>query len=157
MKADNYNRGFSLIELIVYLSLSIVLFNVATISFAVIERQKIICCAKELQNNLRYCQKNAVDEKKNYQIKIKNGEKFYVIKCSGGKDNIDNLMRNIKQINLPIGVKLNSNFPSDEITYKKTGTIQNGGTITIYGKKYLVNVVINVSTGRARLEQIQKK
>ena len=151
------NNGFSFIEIIIYLFLSLMLSNIASISLSVIERQKMICCAKELQNNLRYCQKNSMDEKRSYEIKINDENNFYEIKCSGGEDNIGSSMGVISKVNLPVGIKLNSNFSSGEIIYKKTGTIQNGGTIKIYGNKYAIKIVINVSTGRARLEQIQKK
>ena len=146
-------NGFSLVELTVYLSLSIILFHMFLFSSNLIERQRIIYCVKEIKNDLRYCQKNAMDEKKNYEISMPLSKNFYEIRNLTGIGT-----KVIEKKYFPVGIKCEvNNFPSGLITYGPAGTIKNGGTIKICGKKYSIEIKTNVSTGRAKIEQLQQK
>ena len=146
-------NGFSLTEMIIYLSLSVILFYLSLFSVDLIERRKLIYCVREIKNGLRYCQKNAMDENKNYEINITTNNNLYEIRKSTGLGT-----EVIKEKYLPAGIKCEANnFPSKSIIYGSAGTIQNGGTIKIGGKKYFIEIKTNVSTGRVKIEQLQKK
>ncbi len=146
-------NGFSLTEMIIYLALSVILFHISLFSMDLIERQKIIYCVREIKNDLRYCQKNAMDENKSYEINITTNKNFYEIRKSTGLGT-----KFIEKKYFPSGIKCEANnFPSRSIIYSSAGTIQNGGTIKIGGKKYSIEIKTNVSAGRVKIEQLQKK
>ena len=145
-------NGFSLTEMIIYLALTVILCHFSFFTFDLIERHKIIYCAKEIKNDLRYCQKNAMDEKKNYEINITTNKNFYEVRKSTGFGT-----EVIKKKYFPAGIECETNnFPSRSIIYGSAGTIQNGGTIKIGGEKYFIEIKTNVSTGRAKIEKLQK-
>ena len=146
-------NGFSLTEMIIYLALSVILFYLSLFSVDLIERRKLIYCVREIKNDLKYCQKNAMDENKNYEINITTNNNLYEIRKSTGLGT-----EVIKEKYLPAGIKCEANnFPSRSIIYNSAGTIQNAGTIKIGGKKYFIEIKTNVSTGRVKIEQLQKK
>ena len=145
-------NGFSLTETIIYLSLTVILFHLSLFSTDLIERQKIICCVRKIKNDLRYCQKNAMDENKGYEINMPLNQNFYEIKKSTGLGT-----KVVEKKYFSAGIKCEANnFPSESITYGSPGTIKNGGTIKISGKKYSIEIKANVSTGRVKIEQLQK-
>lgn len=146
-------NGFSLVEMMVYLSLTVILCNVSFFSIDLIERQKIIYFVKEIKNDLKYCQKNAMDEKKNYEINMPLNKNFYEIRNLTGAGT-----KIIEKKYFPSGIKCEANnFPSKAIVYSSSGTIKKGGTIKIGGKKYSIEIRTNISTGRAKIEQLQEK
>ncbi|MBQ9491910.1 MAG: hypothetical protein IJU86_03965 [Firmicutes bacterium] len=146
-------NGFSLTEMIIYLSLSVILFYLSLFSVDLIERRKLIYCVREIKNDLKYCQKNAMDENKNYEINITTNNNLYEIRKSTGLGT-----EVIKEKYLPAGIKCEANnFQSKSIIYGSAGTIQNAGTIKIGGKKYFIEIKTNVSAGQVKIEQLQRK
>ena len=145
-------NGFTLIELIITLVISLIMFNMVTFSFVCVERFRIIQSANVLRTNLRYCQKNAMDEKRKYDISIDVNNNLYYIRRAD--DN--SLLRKISQISLPPGIKIQTNAVDNSIAYTSQGTSGSACTIILKGKNYYLKMTINVGCGRVKIGSLQK-
>lgn len=145
-------NGFTLIEMTIALALSVIMFNIVAISFVSVERFRIIQCAQVLRTNLRYCQKNAIEEKRKYDIVIDTYNSLYYIRR--GDDS--GLLRKISQINLAKGITIQTNSSDNSISYTPQGTSGDACTITFRGKYYFLEMTVNVGCGRVKLGNLKK-
>lgn len=145
-------NGFTLIEFVISFGIAIIILGVSAVSFVSAERQKIIQSANVLQKNLRYCQKNAMDEKRKYDLLIDKTRNLYYIR------RIDDygLLRKISQVNLPSGINISTNAKGNSIAYTLQGTSSNACTIILRGRKYFLEMTVNVGSGRIKINQLQK-
>ena len=120
-------NGFTLIEMIIVLGLCSIMFGCASLSLVAIERCKLKQTLNKLCTEIRYCQRNAIEEKRKHEISFDKTNNKYFIKRSDDTG----LLVKISEIELPNGIKFAAT-PSS-IGYTKNGTIEEGGTIALSG------------------------
>lgn len=142
------NNGFTLVELVISFSITVIMFGIVTVSFIPIERYRLIQSAYILRTDLRYCQKNAIEEKRRYGISIDvNNNLYYILRADD-----EGLLRKISQVKLEHAIQTNTN----SIAFTPQGTVNGAGTITLRGKFYYLEITINVGCGRVKIGQIKK-
>ena len=150
------NNGFALLEIVLAMSISVVVLSVGILSITSLERLKLYYSAHVLQTNLRYCQKNAMDEHRKYALTFGHDQFFYYYISRA--DDLG-LLRKISQVVLPnnIAVKIKTNAKDNAIAYTTRGTVSTPGTITLSGNNYFVEIKVNVGSGRVKIYPLSKK
>ncbi len=145
-------KGFTLIELIISLAISVIILSLGSISFNAVERHRIVQSANILRSNLRYCQKNAVDEKRKYVLTFDSNKNSYYVRRADDSG----LLRKVSQINLPLGINIFTNAKENSVAYTLRGTTGSACTINLRGQKYFLKMTVNVGCGRVKINPIQK-
>lgn len=146
------NKGFTLIELVVSFSITVIMLGIVTVSFISLERHSLIKSAYILRTNLRYCQKNAMEEKRKYEISLNVIENLYYIKRADDSG----LLRTISQVKLMPGVKFQTNATDKSIDFTPQGTTGDACTITLSTNHYYLDMTINVGCGRVYIDKMGK-
>ena len=143
----NKKNGFTMLELIIASSISSIVICLAAFSLTSIERYKLKQAAITLQTNIRYCQRNAVEEKKAFRISF-DTDGYYIPRTDDKGDLKSDYVK------LPNGIKFDPT-PSG-INYTINGTVNQGCTVVLSGKIYSLDITLNPGCGRVEIKQIKK-
>lgn len=143
-------KGYTLIELIVVLAILGIMSAVILPKFHLIERYELKSQAQKLAEDIRYTQKLAMSENRNYYFQANKKENSYNVRSGNIKD------ENIKKIYLPKNIKF-SKESKIEIKYTSKGTPATGGTINLTSNNYKIEITIRPSSGRVTVYNFKKK
>lgn len=146
--ARNWYRGdeggWTLVEMVLTLALIGLLALLSIPAFAQlgerVERQLFL---DRFVAEVRLAQREAIGHEEEVAVEVdKTGRAFRVVR--GGKV--------IRQEMIPHRYRLRSNYPENRLLFRRTGQVR-GGRFQLYeGKKRVGEVIIQVASGRTRLE-----
>ena len=150
------NKGFSLVELIIVLSISLIMMSVASFIPDNNEKRELNKVALQIQNDLRLAQRLAIFTGKNYRVTFDTNNDLYMIRMQD--DSVFGGYKTIKTVNIQDNIDLfyaNING-STSVTYTPLGSTGNACTITLMSKSYMLQLTINVGSGRIDIKEFVK-
>jgi Tfp pilus assembly protein FimT len=164
------SSGFSLIEIILAMSIAIIFFGSIKLNFNILERYKIYFLAHKIQNDLRYAQSQALDQNLKHEIYFDINNNFYEIKSISQEQDLESnssLIKKIyyldKSLKLYKLINLDNNLQEISknnfmISYNPNGSLSSGScSIIIYSKHYKINLTILLNTGRVKIKELTQK
>jgi type II secretory pathway pseudopilin PulG len=150
-KIKKSRKGFSIIEILIYIAIGVVLITSVTPCISMFNRIKLNMAASELAHNIRTAQIMAINEQKDYTIQIlqtykEDGQVVYLLFHD---------IRNVKEkFYLPKGIEVKEGVFFDgkaNITYHSNGNTGIATTIRLSNGKAIVEITINPCVGRAKI------
>lgn len=144
----NYKQqGYTLIEILIVLTLLSIIISIGTPSIKVIgrfeEKQEI----KNLKRDILYARNNAILEGSIYQFEINHKKNFY---------SISNKNKTIKKIELAYWDILSGNNFTSVIRFSPSGSPNKAGTFTLKNEKgYTIELRISPVTGKLNVHEIK--
>jgi prepilin-type N-terminal cleavage/methylation domain-containing protein len=145
------NEGFTLIELIIVLSIILIVAAIVIPSFHITERYALKASAMELKSDIIYTRTRAVKDSKRCWIKIfKDSNLYYITSDAFGPHH--------KVVKLREGIEIEEAVFSTTDTIKFTikGTTGSGGRICLRSKNFRVKITVVPATGRVMIYSIEK-
>ena len=143
-------RGVTLVELIVVLAV----FSILAAGVAVIpaEKRQLTAAARQVQDDIRLCQRIAMSENRRVRILFKEPENVYFLeKIENGS------YERIKREDLSHYIEsLHTNASGKDIEFTPRGTTGDACTITLKTKNYAAVLTVNVGSGRVKIFEITK-
>lgn len=120
-------RGFTLIEIIIVVSVILVVFTISFFGFKTIQPTlQLSGAARDLITDIRYVQQITLTEQLNYCVKLFPSEKKYqVLKCDGSKIVFEKILPSQITDFRILG------FTNDTIEYNPYGAVKESGTIIL--------------------------
>lgn len=144
-------NGFTVIELIIVVSLLSFLSCIVIPSFHLAERAALKQAALELKTNIRYTQKRAIQDNKRYWLRFYDSQNLYTISSNvfGSP---------LKKIQLSPAIQMKEIVFSTpkEIKFTEKGTTGSGGHLFLKTKNFKVKITVRPGTGRVRIFDIQR-
>ncbi|WP_058485245.1 prepilin-type N-terminal cleavage/methylation domain-containing protein [Defluviitalea phaphyphila] len=147
MKREN---GFTVIELLVVLTIVAIVGCIVAPSFDILEKISLKNAANELKMNIIHTQHQAIKNNKRYFIKFLNENNVYTI-SHGLLDSID------KKIQLHSDIKMGQmafTYPK-QIIFTPKGTVASSGHIWLETEKFKVKITVAVGTGKVNIYPIE--
>jgi type II secretory pathway pseudopilin PulG len=148
------SKGFTLIEVIVVIFISFVMLNIFTLTLTGTDKRLINKSALSLQADLRLIQRLSVVKGKSYKIAFNIPANRYLLK----EEDLGNgaeAYKTYKTVNIPSPVAVIwTNAKLNEIHYTSNGISSDPCTILLKCNKYLVELTVNVSSGRIDIKKI---
>lgn len=140
-------KGFSLIELIIVISILSILLIIPMFKGNSILSYKERIELKEFKNDINYARNKAIIESKLYRVKINCEENSYTIYKSGSS------VESVKKKELTEGIKINyTNIRNDEIEFSHSGAPLEAGTIFLENKQEQgIEITITPATGKVNI------
>lgn len=138
-------EGFTLIEVILMISLFSIIFMAISFNFKNIKSIKQNSEINTLINDLELYRNKALIEKTNIEFRVYNDKKSY----SFTEYRIELLKRQLES-----DYEITYNMPSPYIVFRSTGAVSTGGTLTLRNKKSYVKIIIQPVTGNIRIEKM---
>jgi prepilin-type N-terminal cleavage/methylation domain-containing protein len=158
-KVLNSNKGFTLLEVMVVFSITLIMFNVLALTITNNEKRHLNRAALQIQRDLRLAQRLAIINGAEYQVNFNVLQNLYTIRV---RDNeVFGGFRPIKTVNIENNINLyqviiGNNLSS--VSYTPLGTAASGGgTITLKSQNYLVRLTINIGSGRVAIQDIENR
>lgn len=135
--------GFHLLEVIWTLFVMSLLLGIGwPIGIKMIKQTEQEMFLQVLSSNIRYAQLEAISKEMETLVYIDEKNRF--IRVIQGR-------KVLKQMPIPEGYQLKSNFPHDKVVFRETGQAI-GGTINLYHSGEVVGkVIISVASGQPRV------
>jgi competence protein ComGD len=147
--ADHNEKGYTMIELLMVLSILVVMTGVVVINMVPMkDSREIKQFIQLLTSDLHYAQQYALTEQIKVQIKFNNASKQYTLETDSRNKG------KIKTIQFPEGVYFEELTSSLELEYGVNGTIQKGGTMLLRTKKETYKIVFLLGKGRFYIEKL---
>ncbi|MDR1150088.1 MAG: hypothetical protein LBJ93_00460 [Clostridiales bacterium] len=151
IKSKKIYNGFSVIEVLISLSI-ILLFNlIVNNNFRFYERSELIRNAIALKNNLRKIQFDSVEKNLKHDVFLYNDK--YEIRSY----NYDKNILKTEEVYLRKNITLDTNAKNKITGYTQYGTGFNSCTLTLNSKNFELNMTILPATGRVLIKNINKK
>ena len=150
-------KGFTLVEVVIVLAITVIVSGVAAVSLGSLEKKRISAACDELVGDLRYAQRMAVLQGREYSVQfdtLNNGYELYYTKNSG-----TNVLEKVldKQVSFDNGVTLLSvNASGRLVSYTPMGTTGDACTIVLQTDGYSASITVNVGSGRVLIKEIVK-
>jgi prepilin-type N-terminal cleavage/methylation domain-containing protein len=143
--------GFTLIELIIVLSIILIIAAIVVPSLHITERYALKAAAMELKSDILYTKTKAVKDSKRYWMKIYKDSNLYFITS-------DAFGPHHKVVYLNEGIEIEEAVFSTDNTIKFTikGTTGSGGRICLRSKHFRVKITVVPATGRVKIYSIEK-
>ncbi|NMB27323.1 MAG: prepilin-type N-terminal cleavage/methylation domain-containing protein [Tissierellia bacterium] len=141
------NRGFTLIELIMIISVLLIILCIPALKGNIIlnyrERQEL----KELKNDINYARNKAIVESTKYIVDMRPYSNSYVIYKQEG------IRKIVKRKELTDGIKINkTNIKGNEIIFTYSGAPEVAGTIELENRKgRKIEITITPATGKVNI------
>jgi prepilin-type N-terminal cleavage/methylation domain-containing protein len=134
-----FKRGFSLIEILIAISVIIIVFLISIIALKSFQPVlQLSGATRNLINDIRYAQQITITEQIKYCVKLFSTEKKYqVIKCESEEIVFE------KTLPSEIANFTNSGFADNKIEYNPYGAVKESGTITLennQGKTKIIEI-----------------
>lgn len=138
------NRGFTLVELLVVLSIIALIMSIATINKSqLVLRYRFNTVLREMVNDLRYAQSKAIIDGKSYRIEFTSNKRYTV------REEASPVYKTIKEVILPPEIEVHYNRSNRLCLFNTDGTESyGGGTVTLYSKGLKKEITIVPITGR---------
>lgn len=149
----NCQKGATLIELIIMLSLAAVIAGVASLSLMSVEKRKLQNAALELQSALRHAQRLSMAENVSYQVSFNLANRSCkIINVSVRPE------KTIHTVTLDPSVTIYSADMSGGryVTFTPKGTTSSAGTIKLRTTNYSLNMTVNIGAGKVTVKDIEK-
>lgn len=145
-------HGFTLIELIVVLTIMSIVLGIGALKFKVVDSFKANSEIQTMINDVNFAKMKALSTGRAYQLVLNNYS--YTIKPKGEESKDDIIYRKLNYLEIGFNEKNFSNL----ITYTASGSISNAGTIYIKRKDDLdidqvYKLVSTVAGGHTRIEK----
>ncbi len=140
-------KGFTLVELIIVLSIITIISFITLPKVNIVERYKLKSTAYAVAEDLKYTQKLAINENITHHFKTTND--LYFIR----KDGVS--IGSTKKVYIPNDIKFENT--SKDISYTSKGTPVLGGAITLSSRNYKIQITVIPATGRITVYEILKK
>lgn len=140
-KRQPAEAGFSFLELTLVIAL-LSLFFLTTLPVvpAVLEQQKTKNFIEELAGDLYIASNEARTRQVEAMIDLFPSQSFYLLRVDG---------KQVKKVNTPKGMLLDSNYPNHRILFYSDGQVSRGGTIKVKDHRGKVTeIIVQVSSGR---------
>ncbi|MCL2016064.1 MAG: type II secretion system GspH family protein [Defluviitaleaceae bacterium] len=144
----NYQKGFTLIELVVVLGILATLSGTILFTANGLQRRNIENAAIALQADLRHAQRMAVIEGRRWHVLLNTVDNSYSV----GPVNDRN---SHYIVHLPNGLELSHTGGADLI-FQPRGSFGQGRTINLHGSNFFGGVAVVGATGRSRLLEIER-
>ncbi|NLM12259.1 MAG: prepilin-type N-terminal cleavage/methylation domain-containing protein [Epulopiscium sp.] len=148
MKKEN---GFTLIELIIVVSMISLMSCIIVPSFHLLERVALKQAAQELKMNIQYTQKRAIQDNKRHWLRFYDSQNLYIISSNV----FDSPLKKI-QLSPDIKMKEIVFSTSKEIKFTEKGTTGSGGHLYLQSKNFKVKLTVMPGTGRVKIFEIQR-
>ena len=151
----NLRRGFTLIELVLVLTITTAVLSMGISSFVSVEKQYLKKAAEDLRSDLRTMQRLSMAEGKSYTLRfLVNADTTtnqYEISYFDMGEKI------LKIVTLPKGVTLlDTNAREYKISYTRRGTISGGGcSVILRNENYNVALTLTPASGRVSIKEIR--
>jgi len=145
-----HKRGVTLFELIVVLAV----FSIVAASVTVIpaEKRQLAAAARQIQDDIRFCQRVAMSENRRARIIFKETENAYILEKWE-----TNGFERINRADLSHYIEsLYTNASGKNIEFTPRGTTGGACTITLKTRHYAVDLTVNVGSGRVKIFEIIK-
>lgn len=143
--------GFSLIELVIVVSIISCLTCIVIPSFHMFERAALKQAALELKMNIQYTQKRAIQDNKKYWLRFYDAQNVYIISSNA-------FGPHLKKVQLSPEIKMEEIVfaTPKEIKFTAKGTTGSGGHLYLKSKNFKVKITVRPGTGRVRIYDIFK-
>lgn len=143
-------NGFTVIELIIVISIISILGCILVPSFHLLEKATLKKAAIELRMNILYTQRRAIKDNKRYWLRFYNLQNVYTISSSA-------FSPPHKKIQLSSDIKMEEIVFSTpkEIKYTIKGTTGSGGHLYLKSKNHRVKLTVMPGTGRVKIYEIE--
>lgn len=151
-KGTGFDKGVTLIELIIVLSVGFILLQGCLLSLSSLDRRRLQQASVELQGDLRYAQRRAIMEGVRYKVAFdRTSDSYDVIRMEKGT----NRGETIKAVTLPDGItiyRVNISY----VEYNPRGTDNRAFTVVLKKGAYMAEMTGNVGAGRVSIKSISK-
>jgi Tfp pilus assembly protein FimT len=151
-KSLSGREGFSFIEIIICVAMIFIIGNGVFVTTRSLERYRLIKTAKILQEDLRYIQTSAIQERRKYVLSIDSNTNTYHIY----RVNNYGVLVKLEDTHIANKIMITTNAKNNSISYTSEGTTGSACTINIKTKNYTIDMTINVGSGRIKTNKIQK-
>lgn len=143
----NKNRGITLIELIIVISIMSVVLLISTLKGNIILNYKERKELKEFKNDFNYARNKAVIESTRYSVMLRPEKNSYTIYKH---KNFKEIVERKELIN---GIKIKStNIKGNEIIFNRSGSPEIAGTIYLENKKgKKIRITVTPATGKVNI------
>lgn len=149
MKLMKDKKGFTLIELILYICILSIILTIPLLKIGILDNYKERQELKELIRDINYARNHSISKSAIYSVRVDMSRNSYII-----EDYSSEPKQFVKEKVLESGLEfLTTNLDSDSITFNKTGRPRNAGTISLTNRKgTTIKVSISPVTGRVSVE-----
>ena len=144
----NNNKGFTVLELLILMAVTVTLSQIATKSFTSVESRKINSVSLNLQSEVRNAKNRSSIENISYRI-------FFSISNNRYSVYRDGVLQ--KHVYLPEGIWLEEvTARENSVSFTPVGTTGDASTIVLRGKEFVAILTINVGAGRVSIKELKK-
>lgn len=151
MKYIKSTKGFTLIEVIIVLSLITIFSAIAVPSFAQNERRELRQAASIIKHDIRYAQRMSLITAREYQVWIEEQYNRYIVSIPilGGSEIV-------REVSMPPSVEIYqvTMYSIPRVEFTPRGTTGDAGTIRLRTARYNTYLTVNVGSGRVRIGHI---
>lgn len=147
------NKGFSLVELIIYVSITIIISNIMIFSLGNTESKELKTIASQLQSDLRLIQRLAVIKNTTFRFRLDKNKNTYELAEDTG--DFLNMYSTFKTVDLPNKLNIESVYKDHFYTINGASK-STSDTIALYSDNYVVKITINVGPGRIDITEFRK-
>lgn len=149
----NDSKGFTILELLIVMSVAIIISNVTAKSFLNLELRNLNKACLKLQSEILSAKSNSIMEGTSYRMFFDIQNNRYIIYKT---DESDKYVHQ-KTVYFTDNVKLiHMNDSNKNIIYTPVGTTNNACTITLRTKQYSAHMTVNVGSGRIEVKEFIK-
>ena len=149
MNPGKVKGGFTLLELIIALAIIVIATSGVFLAFRQPERRALENASRQLQADIRYIQRRAIAEGRQFAIFLEPGENGYRITYY-------NPRVEIRAVNFQNNVRLHYPSTPDRLGFLPRGTPSRSRTIELRTTRYSQRLTIVVSGGRVYIRDITR-
>ena len=142
-------KGFTLMEVAIALSIMSIASGIVMASFAFFERRQLHSAAVELQLSLRYAQNMALQEGARHSIVFFPQNNSYMLRRMD-----DNFYATVRQVQVENARILSVTAVNNTVSFTPRGTTGSASTITLQSNRYSVNLTVSLGAGRVLIHDI---
>jgi prepilin-type N-terminal cleavage/methylation domain-containing protein len=153
-------RAFSLIELVLVVSIISLLLSIALVKLDVVNRVREKSEINSLLSDVNFCKEKARVTGFDYKLVFK--ENGYIISSKGeskftdAQGNSEFRSIKVKEVETECLTKENA-ANTKELIFVPTGSVVNADTYKIYGKINDYELIVGVASGRNRIKTVKKE
>ncbi len=146
-------KGYTLLELVIYLIFLSVISSIAMFSVTQIEKMNLRNDSIQLKNVLESMQKSALFSGYEYGVKFVDDSNYYSYYIDEQVEKVK-----IKDYYLNNGIKLiSSNINGDDIRYTKRGTAKKSCEIYLGSTNFQVRITVEVGSGNVNVYEVGER